>query len=128
MMIRKSLALLVLLSSVKARQMETSQTGMSTTSNHLNPLELFEAFIGGLATGSIQAFDLIYRVVLAGSALVHFIMVGAFFADPTRTCSRNNSISLKTKEETTTDIFFDELKGRASLDDNFSKTDYFLHF
>ena len=41
---------------------------------------------------------------------------------------RNNSISLKTKEETATDIFFDELKGRASLDDNFSKTDYFLHF
>ena len=41
---------------------------------------------------------------------------------------RNNSISLKTKEETVTDIFFDELKGRASLDDNFSKTDYFLHF
>ena len=41
---------------------------------------------------------------------------------------RNNSISLKTKEETTTDIFFDELKGRTSLEDNFSKTDYFLHF
>ena len=74
MMIRKSLALLVLLSSVKARQIETSQTGMSTTSNHLNPLELFEAFIGGLATGSIQAFDLIYRVVLAASGLVHFIV------------------------------------------------------
>ena len=87
MMIRKSLALLVLLSSVKARQLETSQTGLSTTPNNLNPLELVEAFIGGLATGLIQAFDLMYRVVLAGSALVHFIMVGVFFADPTRTCS-----------------------------------------
>ena len=87
MMIRKSLVILVLLSSVNARQMETSQTGMLTTTNNLNPLELFEAFIGGLTTGLIQAFDLIYRVVLAASALVHFIMVGVFFADPTRTCS-----------------------------------------
>ena len=87
MMIRKSLVILVLLSSVKTRQLETSQTGLSTTPNNLNPLELVEAFIGGLATGLIQAFDLIYRVVLAASALVHFIMVGVFFADPTRTCS-----------------------------------------
>ena len=74
MMIRKSLALLVLLSSVKARQMETSQTGMSTTSNHLNPLELFEAFIGGLATGSIQAFDLYIIICRVYQNISHIVM------------------------------------------------------